>query len=323
MRSHHLVDPELLPLLDLLPGADMSAAMLPTARAMMAQRLLGQPGPNPSQILAVPGPVGAPDVPVRLFRPDEAGANLPAILHIHGGGFIVGMAAMNDADNAARAGRHGAVVVSVDYRLAPETPFPGPIEDCYAALEWLFAEAATLGVDPRRIVVTGESAGGGLAAALALLARDRGLPPLAGQVLTYPMLDPSSADSSNASTGEFVWTRASNRFGWAAMRGDSDIPLDRLGHFAPARATDLSGLAPACIAVGALDLFLDEDIAYATKLSHAGVPIELRVYPGAFHGFDLMAQARVSRQIAKDIVSATQRLLAVQSAEARSPRETP
>lgn len=311
MSTLHLVDPELLPLLELLPTRDMRAETLQETRLLIAERLRGAPGAGPSEILAVPGPAGAPAVPVRLFRPDIAPASLPAILHIHGGGFVAGIAAMNDAANADRAARHGAVVVSIDYRLAPETPFPGPLEDCYAVLIWLIAEAATLGVDPRRIVVTGESAGGGLAAALALLARDRGLPPLAGQVLTYPMLDPASADSTNTSTGEFIWTRGSSRFGWGAMRGDQEISQARLGHFAPAQAAELHGVAPACIAIGALDLFLDEGLAYATKLSRASVPVELHVYAGAFHGFDLLAQAAVSQQMAADLAVATERFLAV------------
>lgn len=310
MSTLHLVDPELLPLLELLPTRDLRAETLQETRLLIAARLRGEPGAVPSEILAVPGPVGAPAVSIRLFRPDAATANVPAILHIHGGGFVAGNAAMNDAANADRAVRHGAVVVSVDYRLAPETPFPGPIEDCYAVLAWLFTEAATLGVDPRRIVVTGESAGGGLAAALALLARDRGLPPLAGQVLTYPMLDPGSSDSTNGSTGEFVWTRGSSRFGWAAMRGDHDISADRIGHFAPAQAAELRGVAPACIVTGALDLFLDECLAYASKLSHASVPVEMHVYAGAFHGFDMLAQAVVSQQMAADIAAATARFLA-------------
>ncbi|MDO7842331.1 alpha/beta hydrolase [Sphingomonas immobilis] len=309
MTTRHLVDPALLPLLEMLPTRDLHAGTLMETRALMRERLGSAPLAAPDAVLHVPGADGAPAVAVRLFRPPGVASPSPAILHIHGGGFVIGAAAMNDAANAARAMRHGAVVVSVEYRLAPETPFPGPIEDCYAALAWLFAEAPALAIDPARIVVTGESAGGGLAAALALLARDRGLPPLAGQVLTYPMLDPASPDSANPSTGEFIWTRGSTRFGWEAMRGGRPIASENAGYFAPALATDLRGLAPAFIAVGALDLFLDEDVAYATRLSHAAVPVELHVYPGAFHGFDLVAHAAPALRMADDIAAATARFL--------------
>ena len=195
-----------------------------------------------------------------------------------------------DAASVRLAREHGAVVVAVAYRLAPERPFPGPVEDGYTALCWLAAHAGELGVDPLRIAVMGHSAGGGLAAAVALLARDRGGPRLCGQVLVYPMLDPRTgtpdAPLDNPTTGEFLWTRKLNRFGWAALRGHAQIPPERLGHFGPALAKDVTGLPPAFIAVGSLDLFLEEDVAYALRLVRAGVRADMHVYDGGVHGFD-------------------------------------
>ena len=203
---------------------------------------------------------------------------------------VAGTPDVEDAASLALAQAHGALVVAVDYRLAPETPFPGPVEDGYAALDWLFTHAAEVGADPARIVVMGESGGGGLAAALVLLTRDRGQHQLRGQVLIYPMLDPrtgtAAAPVDNPMTGEFVWTRAANQFGWHALRGTAPIPPERIGHFAPALAEELAGLPPTFIGVGALDLFLEEDVAYALRLARAGVPVAAHVYPGSVHAFN-------------------------------------
>jgi acetyl esterase len=271
------------------------------------------PGAEP-RTAAAPGRDGAPEVPLRIFAPQDAAKLRPAILQIHGGGYVLGSAEMSDAANHALAAEQDAVVVSVDYRLAPETPFPGPVEDCYAALEWLAANAEELGVDPSRIITFGQSAGGGLAAALALLARDRGGPKLAAQFLIYPMIDHRTGGDAdprpNPMVGEFLWTRELNRFGWTSLRGAAGIPGERIGHFSPALAEDLSGLPPAYIATGALDLFLEEDSDYALRLIRAGVPTDLHVYPGAFHAFDLMAEAKVSKRFAADLAAAFRQVLA-------------
>ena len=198
--------------------------------------------------------------------------------------------------------RLGIVGVSVDYRLAPETPYPGPLEDCYRGLRWTYEHAAELGVDPDRIGVAGVSAGGGLAAALALLARDRGEVPVAFQLLDSPMLDDRQTTPSSRQDGLPVWSRNSNTFGWKAYLGErygrDDIPATA----APARATDLSGLPPTFVSVGAVDGFCDEDVDYALRLNRAGVPTELHVYPGACHGFNVIAPtAPVSKQAARDM----------------------
>ena len=203
-------------------------------------------------------------------------------------------------------------LLAVDYRLAPETPFPGPQEDNYAALLWLVEHADELGVDPTRIVVMGESAGGGLAASLALMARDRAGPRLAGQVLVYPMLDWRTGGPecrwNNGHTGEWIWTRDKNRFGWEALRGDYAPTDERKGWFSPALAEDLSGLPPAYILTGALDLFLDEDLDYARRLIDAGVSCELHVYPGAIHAFEMVPETRLAAQAASDLKRGLTRL---------------
>jgi acetyl esterase/lipase len=225
---------------------------------------------------------------VRLFRPvDEAGRHAepaPALLWIHGGGYVMGGAKMDDQKCARFSKRLGITVASVEYRVAPEHPYPAPLEDCYSVLTWL---AELPAVDPGRVAIGGASAGGGLAAALALLARDRGssgrgVTP-AFQLLVYPMLDDRSAMTANDPKYR-LWNTRANRFGWTAYLGDTDPRVA-----VPARRDDLSGLAPAWIGVGTNDLFHDEDLAYAERLTAAGVPCEVEVVPGAFHGFDVWA----------------------------------
>ena len=198
------------------------------------------------------------------------------------------------------------VVVAVDYRLAPETVFPGAIEDCYAALRWLHSHASELGVDPWRIIVGGESAGGGLAAALALLARDRSEVPIAAQMLVYPMIDDRTGIRGELApyAGEFFWTPSSNRFGWEALLGEAPGGENVSPYAAAARAADLSGLPPTFICVPTLDLFLEENIDYARRLVRAGVLTELHVYPGAYHGFDMVVSCALADQLARDFRAA-------------------
>jgi acetyl esterase/lipase len=216
---------------------------------------------------------------------------------MHGGGYLFGDAEMMDIPNTMLAAQLQCVVVSVDYRLAPETHFPGPLNDCYAALKWLHDNAAELSVDPKRIATKGESAGAGLAAALALMARDKGEVPIIFQQLDAPMLDDRTCTTKtpNAFTGEFVWTREANHFAWSSMLG---------------QAPGSAGISQyAYILVGALDLFLDEDIDYAKRLLAAGVPTELHVYPGVFHGFQIAPEARVVQESYKESVAALARAL--------------
>ena len=238
----------------------------------------------------VPRSGGAPDVRVYVVNLRASGPPRPGILHIHGGGFVVGSALgwIRCAQEVAAA--LDCVVVSVDYRLAPETRFPGALEDNYAALKWLYANAARLGIDRSRIAVMGESAGGGHAAMLAIASRDRGEIPRCYQALVYPMLDDRTGSTRKTPPHQsaFIWTPANNRFGWGALlgvaAGSPRVPYGSV----PARLEDLRGLPPAFIGVGSIDLFVDEDIDYARRLANAGVPVTLNVVPGAFHGFDLM-----------------------------------
>lgn len=255
------------------------------------------------------------DAPVILFDPAAASeVARAAILYIHSGGFVMGNAAMMNGYCARLADQLGVVVASVDYRLAPETPFPGPLEDCYQSLRWLFEHAEMLNIDARRIAVMGDSGGGGLAAALCLLARDRGGPQPSAQLLMYPMLDCRTGSAEdpcpNPFTGTFLWTRSMNQFGWNAMRGQQEVNAEQLGYFSPSLAHDFSALPPAFIGVGTLDLFVDECLAYGHGLLRAGVPVELRTYPGCFHGFDRLP-GRASERFERDLFAAIGRLLAL------------
>ena len=232
----------------------------------------------------------ADGVGVRLYRPEGRKAPGPALLWIHGGGLIMGTAAQDDLLCKRYASRLGVTVASVEYRLAPEHPYPAPVEDCYTALKWL---AALPAVDAARVAIAGGSAGGGLAASLAFLARDRGEVDVVAQMLAYPMLDDrSSADAHRDNPGFRMWDGRSNNFGWDAYLADADRDIA-----VPARRTDLAGLPPAWIGVGTLDLFHDEDLDYAERLRAAGVPCETLVIRGAFHGFDSIApKTRIARE---------------------------
>ena len=237
----------------------------------------------------VRGGKGAPDVRVYVINADPKAAPKPAIVHMHGGGFVVGAA--KDAVNGLQplAAALDCVIVTVDYRLAPETRFPGALEDNYAGLKWLHDNATALGVDRDRIAVAGESAGGGHAAMLAIAARDRGEVPLVFQALTYPMLDDRTAIRHPAppQLERFIWTPGDNRYGWSALLGRPAGSRRSPYGAVPARVDDLRGLPPAFIGVGSIDLFVDEDIEYARRLVAVGIPTELHVVPGAFHGFDV------------------------------------
>ena len=221
----------------------------------------------------------------------KPGAKRPGILHTHGGGYVLGSAASGIRSLQDIAKELDCAIVTVDYRLAPETPYSGSIEDNYAGLRWLHEHAEELGVDPARVAVMGESAGGGHAALLALTARDRGQVPLAFQCLVYPMLDDRTGSTREVPSpiGTLLWTAASNRFGWRSFLGQEPGGPTAPSGAVPARVADLAGLPPAFIGVGSIDLFVDEDIEYARRLIAAGVPTELLVVPGAFHGFDGIA----------------------------------
>jgi acetyl esterase/lipase len=258
-----------------------------------------------------PGPEGGPDVMVRLYRPAGLANPAPLFYWIHGGGMVLGQVEHDDDLCIARAERLKVLVASVEYRLAPEHPFPAPVEDCHAGLAWLNANAGTLGIHSECIAIGGASAGGGIAAGLALLARDRGEVDIAFQFLVYPMIDDRNITaSSHAIVDPRLWNRSANALGWNAYLAGQAGGAEVSPYAAPARAKDLGGLPPAYINVGDLDLFLDEDVNYAQELIRAGVPAELHVYPGAFHGSDMfVSRSPLSRRWRDDEWAALDRAL--------------
>ncbi|MBN8484567.1 MAG: alpha/beta hydrolase [Sphingomonadales bacterium] len=312
MSTLHLVDPSLLPLLEFMPGTAFTAGNLPEIRVQSEQRFafLGDPVLKP-EVKVIDGPDGP--LEIYWYDPAPGSTGRAALYHIHGGGMVIGSARSMQHGPAGMAAALGIPVASVEYRLAPEHPFPAPQEDCYAGLKWLADNATALGVDPARIGIVGESAGGGLAAATALMARDRGGPSLAAQFLVFPMLDHRTGSDSclyaNPATGEFVWTRESNRFGWAALQGSYAADDARKGWFSPSLAEDLSGLPQTWIGTGSLDLFLDENLDYARRLIAAKVPVELHSYPGAIHAFQAIAGSHLAQSFNRDMLGAMARWL--------------
>jgi acetyl esterase/lipase len=281
-----------VPNTDVHPDLRLIARIAP--RQLVSPRTLRLVRPLSALILGR-GPAGDVEVltlesgaGVRLFRPVGVTEPAPALVWIHGGGYVIGTAQQDDRICRGFSSRLGITVASVEYRLAPEHPYPAPLEDCYSVLTWL---AGLPAVDPGRVAIGGASAGGGLAAALALLARDRGQVTPAFQLLVYPMLDDRSAETADKPDYR-LWNAHANRFGWTAYLGNADPQVA-----VPARRDDLSGLPPAWIGVGSNDLFHDEDLAYAERLNSAGVPCEVEVVPGVFHGFDLVVpKAQVSQR---------------------------
>lgn len=256
--------------------------------------------PDPAEIIqdraidvvdrTVPGPPDAPDIAVTVLTPHTVPGPKPALVNFHGGGMMMGDRSMDTGRLADLVDELGVVAVNVEYRLAPEHPHPAPVEDCYAGLRWACANSAELDLDPDRIVVMGGSAGGGLAAGVALLARDRGGPRLAGQLLLCPMIDDTDhTTSSRQYEDSGTWTAQLNRLGWSALLGDTAGSEDVSEYAAPARAADLSGLPPAFIEAGAAEVFRDEDIDYAHRIWVTGGQAELHIWSGAFHGFDMFA----------------------------------
>ncbi len=281
-----------------LPLMRMSAAEPPMSAENLLERRKPAANAMSTAFLSTPtveektiaGPKGAPDVHIYVINAGARDKTRPAILHMHFGGFVVSDAKTSVRSLQEIAAELDCVIVTVDYRLSPEAHFPGPVEDNYAALKWLYANASALGVDGKRIAVMGESAGGGHAAMLAIVARDRGEVPVIFQCLTYPMLDDRTGSTKNLPPylGAVVWRPADNRFGWTAFlgvpAGSASVPYGAV----PARVKDLKGLPPAFIAVGSLDLFAEEDIEYTRRLLEAGISTELLVIPGVVHGFDFV-----------------------------------
>ncbi|MFC7327032.1 alpha/beta hydrolase [Marinactinospora rubrisoli] len=308
----YAIDPELRAWLDLMPRVDITdiAALRRAEEAAAAELSRYEPViPVHHRDVPIPGPGGAPPVRARIYTPVDRADELPGLLYLHGGGFVLGSVDGFHPEASRVAGELGAVVVSVDYRLAPEHPFPAGVADCFAALTWAAEHAGELGIDPTRLGVGGESAGGGLAAAVALLARDRGGPEPCFQYLGIPELDdrldtPSMRDFVDTP----LWDRRSAELSWdyylgPGVRGGAGVSP----YAAPARAADLSGLPPACVTACQYDPLRDEGLEYARRLIQAGVPTELFHYPGTFHGSTLVTEAAVSKRMVADKMGALRR----------------
>jgi acetyl esterase/lipase len=303
------LDPELAAAVDFLPKLGMGEPE--EARAALREMLAQYPHPPlPEGVTTVDRTVAGVDgneIPIRVYsRPRQDGAPVPAVLFIHGGGFVVGDLDTEHAGAASTVDALGVVVVSVDYRLAPEHPFPSGLEDCYAALLWLAKESGELGVDAERIAVFGQSAGGGLAAGLALLARDRGGPSLCFQLLGIPELDDRlETPSMVAFTETPMWNRPSAERSWRYYLGEG-ANGDTSPYAAPARAEDLSGLPAAYVSTSEYDPLRDEGIIYALRLLQAGVSVELHQFAGTFHGSTILP-AEVSRRQQAEMTDALRR----------------
>lgn len=312
-----VVNPEFLPVLEKMPSFDgLSGMSLPEVREtfLTSVRLIeGKPLPDvEAQEEYVPGLNNAPDVRILTYSPRKSAPRAPAMIYIHGGGLVSGHPEVDDPKCQKLASQLGLKVFSVDYRLAPEVKYPGAIEDCYAVLKWVHENADKLGIDREKVVVAGESAGGGLSAALSLMARDKKEYKLAYQLLIYPMLDDRTATTADpaADFGEFVWTRSANKFAWQAYLGNDAGGANTPAYASAARAKDLAGLPPTFIGVGSMDLFLCEDLDYAKRLMAAGVPTEVMVVPGAYHVFDMyVPDAELSRRFADAYCAGLKRVL--------------
>lgn len=309
------LDPDHLAVLEMLPADLLDLSDLTAARNRWADFMARAPVPEIDDSIEItdhhtPAHDGH-QVLVRVYRRVDRRDHRGGLYSIHGGGMVMGDVGMNDARCAAIALNLDVVVASVDYRLAPEHPYPVPLEDCYDGLVWFFDQAEALGVNTDRIAVGGGSAGGGLAAGLALLARDRQQVSPCFQLLTFPMIDDRNETPSSYMVDDTrVWNRAANIAGWSAYLSGRDGAEDVSAYAAPARATNLAGLPPAIVTVGSLDTFRDEDIAYAQAMLRAGVPCELHVYPGAYHGSNFtVPNADISQRWYRDEMAALDRAL--------------
>jgi acetyl esterase len=314
----YAIDAELLPWLDMLPKVVLTDYdTLVAARGEQGQLVAVMPAYQPVNPLdvrdeLVPGPPGSPDVRVRVYSRRDRENPVPGLVYVHGGGFVLGTPEMFEAPVMRLVDELDIVIVSVDYRLAPEHPFPAPVEDCYAALQWVAKNAGELGIDPERIGIGGESAGGGLTAGTVLMARDRGGPDLCFQLLGIPELDDRlDTESMRDYVDTPLWNRPNAIYSWTAYLGTEPGGDDVSPYAAPARATDLSGLPPAFVTTCQYDPLRDEGIEYARRLAHAGVPTELRQYPATFHGSSLVEGAAISRRMFADEVDALRRGLRV------------
>lgn len=313
MKSTGYIDPELKAFAEAFPRFDISDATLANVREhvdMLAQLEDPRPSGVERHEIQVPGLQADPKVRCLVYMQIKQQPNKPALLQIHGGGMVLSGPEISDSRNIAIASHLGITVVSVDYRLAPEHPFPAALDDCHAVWRWLTQSDNPLNIEQAKIGVSGDSAGGGLAASLCLRLRETSDTAPAFQQLIHPMLDDRTSAVSkdlDTSLGNFVWTNDNNRYGWAAYLGDTDPAIA-----VPARAAHYNNLPPTWICVGSLDLFLDENISLARNLIHAGVPAELQIYPGACHGFSMAKGTSLANRFESDYLQSLGRGLSVQ-----------
>ncbi len=313
-------DPELQPILEFLPALGIEDPVAARAGfAALIAMLNAELDENGVVIInrAIPGPGGAGEIPLRIYSPQGVAAPVAGLLYLHGGGFVIGNLDSEHGSCLALCRNLGIVVVSVDYRLAPETPYPGGLEDCYASLLWVQQNSVALKLDPARLGVFGQSAGAGLAAATALLARERKGPKLCFQYLGIPELDDRlDTHSMRQFTDTPMWNRPNAELSWnyylgdGLRRGADDVPC----FAAPARAEDLAGLPPAYVSTMEFDPLRDEGVLYALKLMQAGVATELHCYPGTFHGSSLVASAGISRRETAEMFTVLRRGLGIPAA---------
>jgi len=308
-------DPELAAMLDFLPDVALDISDPVASRAGFAEMIAMLNADVDSSGVAIedrtiPGPQDAPPVPVRIYSPEGLAQTGPGLLYIHGGGFVIGDLESEHGMCLALSRELGIVVVSVDYRLAPETPYPGPLEDCYSTLQWINDNAAQLHIDASRLGIFGQSAGAGLSAATALLSRDRQGPPLCFQYLGIPELDDRlETPSMHSFVDTPMWNRPNAELSWqfylgkGYQRGADNVPH----HAAPARCDDLSGLPPAYISTMEFDPLRDEGVLYALRLMQAGVATELHSFSGTFHGSSLFATAQVSQRESAEMMAVLRR----------------
>jgi acetyl esterase len=304
MEFDHLVHKAAWPAINDMEPFDLDNAAVPAHRQRgIEQSRIERVGYKPTKIINVPNLYDGHEIELRIFG-NLTGEPKPAIYSIHGGGYIFSAAEVSDDKNWIMAQDNDCIIVAVEYRKAPEVPFPKPLEDCYSGLFWLYNEGAKIGVDVNNIILTGESAGGGLAAATALMLHDKAEVKIVGQALIYPMSDHRTGGKldtdPNPTTGVYCWTREYNQFGWTAYQGNYRLDNSDNGYFSPSLRRDLSGIAPIYMATGALDLFLEENMSYCARASKFAVPVELHVYPGAIHGFENFGNSNIARKFMAD-----------------------
>lgn len=315
MIEKRIYDPEVEEVASIFPRLDISD--VPTARATLeafiedlAKQGVERPSDDRIEEIErmIPGPGGAPDVRIRIYMPKERNGAGPGFVNFHGGGFVLGDLESEHPRCLIMAAQGGAVSIGVDYRLAPENPFPAGVEDCYAALQWVVEHARELKIDPARIAIGGCSAGGNLTAAVALMARDRAGPRVALQMLFYPVIDDRcNTRSMLDGAGLYIWDYQNSLDMWEHYIGQDRSMVSP--YAAPARADDLSGLPPAYVMTCEHDPLRDEALIYATRLLQAGVPVDLHNYPGTVHGFDFLTQSGISMRAIREGVEAFQRAM--------------